>query len=345
MKILVIQKKRIGDVLISTILLEALRKKFPEAELHYLIYPNSLAVVENSPFIDRLIILDSETKKSILKMIGFLFRLRKEKYNIVVDAYAKPNSVLMGWFSGAKKTITFDKTYSRIFYSDVVERRKNTLTNATMGIEHRMQLLEILDIEFQEYKPKIFLKEEEINFAKLTLLNNGIDLDIPTIMISAIGSNALKTYPLLFMAEILDKIVQNHPVQLLFNYIPNQKNQALELIQLCKPETQKQIFFDIYENDLRKFIALTSQCKALIGNEGGSTHMAKAIGIPNFIIFAIGVEKIGWSTYENETTNVAVHINDYIDASRFNLNELTEKFTPKMIENKLESFLNFNIKK
>ena len=234
MKILVIQKKRIGDVLISTILLEALRKKFPEAELHYLIYPNSLAVVENSPFIDRLIILDSETKKSILKMIGFLFRLRKEKYNIVVDAYAKPNSVLMGWFSGAKKTITFDKTYSRIFYSDVVERRKNALTNATMGIEHRMQLLEILDIEFQEYKPKIFLKEEEINFAKLTLLNNGIDLDIPTIMISAIGSNALKTYPLLFMAEILDKIVQNHPVQLLFNYIPNQKNQALELIQLCK---------------------------------------------------------------------------------------------------------------
>ncbi len=345
MKILVIQKKRIGDVLISTILLEALREKFPKAELHYLIYPNSLAVVENSPFIDKLIILDNKTKKSILKMIGFLFRLRKEKYNIVVDAYGKPNSVLMGWFSGAKKTITFDKKYSRILYSDVVERRNNALTNATMGIEHRMQLLEILEIEFQEYKPKIFLREEEINSAKLTLSKSGIDLNIPVLMISAIGSNALKTYPLPYMAEILDKIVQNQPVQLLFNYIPYQKDQALELIKLCKPETQKQIFFEIYENDLRKFIALTSQCKALIGNEGGSTHMAKALGIPNFIIFAIGVEKIGWSTYENETTNVAVHINDYVDVNTFDFNELTAKFTPQMIENKLISFLNFNVKK
>lgn len=344
MKILVIQKKRIGDVLISTIILEALREKFPEAELHYLVYPNSLAVLENSPFIDKLIILDNKTKKSILKMIGFLFRLRKEKYNIIVDAYGKPNSVLMGWFSGAKKTITFDKKYSRILYTNVIERRKKAFTNATMGIEHRMQLLEILGVEFKEYKPKIFLREEEINSAKLTLSKGGIDLNIPVLMISAIGSNALKTYPLPYMAEILDKIVQNQPVQLLFNYIPHQRNQALELIKLCKPETQKQIFFDIYENDLRKFIALTSQCKALIGNEGGSTHMAKALGIPNFIIFAIGVEKIGWSTYENETTNVAVHINDYIDVNTFDFNELTAKFTPQMIENKLISFLNFNVK-
>ena len=156
MKILVIQKKRIGDVLVSTVIFEALREKFPNAELHYLVYPMSIAVVENNPFIDKLIILDNKTKKSFFGLLQFLFRLRSEKYDIVVDAYGKPNSVVMGWFSGAKKTITFEKKYSKILYSDVIQRREKAVTTATLAIEHRMQLLEPLDIKFKAYQPKIF---------------------------------------------------------------------------------------------------------------------------------------------------------------------------------------------
>lgn len=343
MKILVIQKKRIGDVLVSTIILEALREKFPDAKLHYLVYSMSLAVVENSPFIDKIIVLDNQTKKSFWRLVKFLFQLRKEKYDIIVDAYGKPNSVLMGWFSGAKKTITFDKKYSRILYSDVINRREKPLTNATLAIEHRMQLLEPLDVKFKNYKPKIFLTNTEIDFAKQTLLQNGINLDHPIVMISAIGSKELKTYPLPYMAKVLDKIATYSNVQILMNYIPNQEHLALELYHLCEKTTQEKIFFDIYENDLRKFIAITSLCKALIGNEGGATHMAKAVNVPTFIIFALGVEKISWSIYENETTDVAVHVHDFIAENEFNFDELITKFSPDLFMDKLTNFLNFNI--
>ena len=48
MKVLVIQKKRIGDVLTSTIIFEALKEKFPNSELHYLIYANAIDVVKNN---------------------------------------------------------------------------------------------------------------------------------------------------------------------------------------------------------------------------------------------------------------------------------------------------------
>ena len=344
MKILVIQKKRIGDVLVSTIILEALREKFPDAKLHYLVYSMSLAVVENSPFIDKIIILDNQTKKSFLGMAKFLFQLRKEKYDIIVDAYGKPNSVLMGWFSGAKKTITFYKKYSRILYSDVIYRREKPLTNATLAIEHRMQLLEPLNVKFKNYKPKIFLTNAEIDFAKQTLLQSGINIDHPIVMISAIGSKELKTYPLPYMAKVLDKIATYNNVQILMNYIPNQKHLALELFNLCKKTTQEKIHFDVYENDLRKFIAITSLCKALVGNEGGATHMAKAVNVPTFIIFALGVEKNSWSIYENETTDVAVHVHDFIAENEFNFEELTTKFSPDLFMDKLTNFLNFNIK-
>ena len=64
MKILVIQQKMIGDVLTSSILFEVLRAEYPNAELHYLIYPHTLPVVENNPFIDKIIIFKEEFKKS-----------------------------------------------------------------------------------------------------------------------------------------------------------------------------------------------------------------------------------------------------------------------------------------
>ena len=343
MKILVIQKKRIGDVLVSTVIFEALREKFPNAELHYLVYPMSIAVVENNPFIDKLIILDNKTKKSFFGLLQFLFQLRSEKYDIVVDAYGKPNSVVMGWFSGAKKTITFEKNYSKILYSDVIQRREKAVTSATLAIEHRMQLLEPLDIKFKAYQPKIFLKDSEIAHARNYLIQNGIDLEVPIMMISAIGSKETKTFPLKYMAEVLDEIAEKN-VQILFNYIPHQKNLALELYELCQTETKSKIFIDIYENDLRKFISITSLCSALIGNEGGATHMAKAVNVPTFIIFAIGILKESWSIYENETTDVAVSVEDYFPNNRSDFETLTQKYKPELFVDKLRKFLDFNIK-
>ncbi len=339
MKILVIQKKRIGDVLTSTILLEGLKEKFPQSNLHYLIYPESLAVVENSPFFDKLIILDKPTQKNRFKFLAFLFQTRKEKYDIVVDAYGKPNSVLIGWFSGAKTKITYSKIYSKILYTHALDRNTSSFSDATKAIEHRMMLLKPLGIDFKPYKPKIFLTEKEKESAKNYLLKNNLTFEKPIVMISAVGSRDFKTYPLKYMAKVIDTISKNTEAQILFNYTPDQLHIAEKLYQLCHTETRKTIYFDVYQNDLRKFLAITSQCQALIGNEGGATNMAKALNIPTFTIFAPGVSKLGWALFENKTTNISVHLHDYLP------NELDyDKFEPKLFKEKLKSFLNHNCK-
>ena len=131
-------------------------------------------------------------------------------------------------------------------------------------------------------------------------------------MISAVGSSESKTYPLDFMAQVIDEIAENKSVQIIFNYIPNQKNIAAELYNLCKPKTQEIIFFDVYAKSLREFMGLTSQCAALIGNEGGAINMAKALEIPTFTIFSPFILKNDWNMFENETTNISVHISDYL---------------------------------
>ena len=56
MKILVIQQKMIGDVLVSSILCENLRIAYPNAQIDYLIYDTTKSVLDGANYIDNLIL-------------------------------------------------------------------------------------------------------------------------------------------------------------------------------------------------------------------------------------------------------------------------------------------------
>lgn len=84
-----------GDILVSSVIFESLKKNFPDAELHYLISQEYEQIVAHNQFIDKIIFFGD--------LFPTLWRLRKEKYDVVVDSYAKLESALLAFLSGAKK--------------------------------------------------------------------------------------------------------------------------------------------------------------------------------------------------------------------------------------------------
>lgn len=349
MKILVIQQKMIGDVLTSSILFEALRHKFPTAQLHYLIHKHTAAVVENNPNIDKFILFDPKEDEKPTAFFSFLQEIKREQYDVVIDVYSKINTAIITAFSGAKIRSSYYKWYTSNFYTHTFRNKKELETNAGFAIENRMQLLRAISPDFPvEIKPQIYLTPEETEAARQRLLAEGVNFQKPLFMCGILGSSKTKTYPLPYMASILDFIVEQTGAQLLFNYIPDQLEDAGKLYDYCRPVTQKQIFFDIYGSSLRDFMAITSHCDGLIGNEGGAVNMAKALDIPTFAIFSPQIRKENWSLYENGTTNVSVHLSDFkpgelegletADIAN-NSSKFYELLPPKLIFAKLEAFL------
>lgn len=344
MKILVIQIKQLGDVLTSTVIFEALKNKFPSCEIHYLIAPKSIAIVENNPLIDKLLLYDDQ--KTVASFFESVSSIRKEKYDVIIDAYCKTNTSLLCWLSRAKKTITFDKTLSRLLCSNVIQRNKESFSKATKAIEHRLLLLEPLGIPFEERKPKLYVSEAEKQQALATLNSIGIQKEDQIIMISALGSGNSKTYPLAFMATVLDTICKNTEATLLFNYIPNQKEDVQKLYNLCEPKTKAQIKIDFYAKNLRDFFGIVTYCKAVIGNEGGAINMAKALDVPTFAIFSPEILKNDWNIFENEDSSISVHVDDYNRASIHKEATVYEKyatFNPNLFQDKLVHFINCNL--
>ncbi len=348
MKILIIQQKMIGDVLTSSILFKAIKEEIPNAELHYLINTHTFSVVENNPFIDGFIFFTKEAESSKKELFKLAKSIRKEKFDVVIDVYSKLSSNIITLFSGAKIKISYHKYYTTVLYTHNIKRNKTALTPSGLAIENRLQLLEPLGIKILAAKPKIYLSKAEIVNGKLFLENNKVDLSKPLYMISVLGSGINKTYPFEYMAVVIDTVVNQTKGYVLFNYIPNQKTEAKTIFKLCKPETQQHIKFDVFGENLRKFLAITYHCNALIGNEGGAINMAKALNIKTFAIFSPWIDTTMWGTLENDN-HKDVHLKDYKPELYFNKADkemkkdalkLYKAFKPSFFIDKLMTFIN-----
>ena len=345
MKILVIQQKMIGDVLAGTVICQAIKIKHPAAEVHYMIHPNTLAVVENNPSIDQIVIFDPKENKGFSALVSFGKKLKKENYDVVIDAYGKWESIIPAFYSGAKTSIGFRKWYTSFFYTKTVIPKKNVSGSA---IYHRLQLAEAFTQEFIESGfPKIYLSENEISEAKRNLSEISAN-NTKIIMISVLGSSENKSLPASQMAETLDIIAKFENVKLLFNFMPNQQNEAKAIFELCRPETRQKIVFEFYMKGLRPFLSVLSQCDALIGNEGGAVNMAKALGIPTFTIFSPWINKASWDMLTHEDSHAAVHLQDYFPevygsehSKKFRENalEMYTKLTTDLYRERLEQFV------
>jgi len=314
MKILVIQQKMIGDVLISSLICENLRNEYPDAQIDYLINTFTQPVVENHPAIDNFILFEDKYRNNIASFFLFLLKIRNQNYDIVIDAYAKIESGLITLFSGAPKRIGYRGKGIQLAYNQKVEYLEKATTQAGLAIERRVELLKkVIHKNKIEIYPKIFLTEQEkkqsLDLFQFYQLNPETE---NCIMISVLGSEKSKTYPLSYMAQLLEQISIHTNATFLLNYTPKQNEEIEEFLGFCSETLKQRIKKDFIGKDLRSFMGIMNQCQLIIGNDGGAINIAKALNKPSFTIFSPWIQKESWSIFEDGIKHKAVHLKDFI---------------------------------
>lgn len=353
MKILVIQQKMIGDVLVSSILCNNLRIAYPDAQIDYLVYESTVAVLEGNTAISNLILYNKSHRKSRIKFLKLALKIRKEKYDIVIDAYSKLESWIFVLLSGAKKRISYKKPGREFLYTDNVPFESFPKTTMGLAIERRLSLLKPLhlNIDIDPY-PKLFVSDQEKRETIKLFEEHQVQKKRKTVMISLLGSESVKTYPLEYMSVLVDEIAKQD-VNILFNYFPKQLPEAQKVYNACAKSTQDKIYFDLFGDSLRSFIAIMNHCDLIIGNDGGAINMAKALNKPSFIIFSPWIEQKIWATFEDGIHHKSVHLKDFKPELlegfsekqlKKNTPELYQEFTPDFIIAQLDTFLETNLK-
>lgn len=348
MKILVMQHKKIGDIVISTVLANNLKRVMPHAQVHYLVYQQALPILEGNPNINRVVTFDPKHRTSLRAFIKLVLNIRREQYDVVIDAYTKLESWLIVWLCAAKRRISYKKKYRSFLYTDNLSRETVESNQPGLAIDLKLLLIKpFLNDVVADRHPQIYLADDEKRKAAFLFKKHQIPAK-KSIMLNIIGSCPLKTYPLEYMATLVNLIVSQVDVNILFNFMPHQKGEAQKVYELCNEKAKENIFFELSDYDLRTFIAIMNECDAIIGNEGGAIHIAKALNKPSFTIFSPWIKKQEWSTFEDGLDHVAVHLFDFKTALYVNTPdpelkektfELFEELKPEFIVPKLRAYL------
>ena len=212
-KILVIQLKQIGDVLLSSPICNTLKTNYPDAQIDYIIYDYTFGVVENNPNINNFIMITNKERNSKKEFFKFLMKL--PKYDICINVQGKLEGALITLFSGAKERISWNRKGWKVFYNKPVNA-DDLIKISGIGntIDHRLALLsplEILDYKrdlkiwiknelenMEKFKVKIALKlTNDVSFIDRTSLNSSLEILIKNIDTLNTSKDEAKIYKIL----------------------------------------------------------------------------------------------------------------------------------------------------
>ncbi len=105
-RILVIRFSSIGDILLTTPVLRALKRWDQEAEIHFAVKSEYSPLLCENPTVDEIIPLDPEL--GISGLLKFALSLRG-KYDLLVDLHRSPRSLIIRWLAGARLNLKYPK--------------------------------------------------------------------------------------------------------------------------------------------------------------------------------------------------------------------------------------------
>ncbi|MCC6865117.1 MAG: glycosyltransferase family 9 protein [Ignavibacteria bacterium] len=270
-KILVIKPGAIGDVLLSTPVIENLRYHFPHAEINFLTQSYCREVLTENPYLSRILTYDigkGDSSWCLLKNIN------KQNYDLIIDLFGNPRTAILVFNSDAKYKVGFRFKWRALAYNIKVTPRGNIVHN----VEFNLDALRALGMEIITSQPKIFLNGVHFEFAKRFFSGNSLD-PAKTIGFNPSGTWQTKVWYKDKWIELGRKFSTEYKILLFWGY-EEERKLALEI----KAGIGENAVL-IPEVNLKYMAALINKCRLFVSNDTGPMHLSWVTGTNTAAIF------------------------------------------------------------
>ena len=269
-KILLIRYSAIGDVVLATSMIELLRRNYPQSHLSMLLTPITAPIVEENPFLDRIIIHNRNKKKSYLKCIRLL---REERFDLIASLQGKAG--LLAFLAGAKYRVGFHNSLRyRWFYN----LRPKKWYPEKHALYRYLNMVEPLNLEGEIPEPKIYLTKEEENAAGKLLREKRISKEDFLIGFNPVSAYPAKEWLLKYYIQLGKELIERYNTKIIIFGKGDKRSSAICYnleIGLAKPENVLSL---AGKTSLRELAALAKCCRLFITGDTGPMHIAAAVG-------------------------------------------------------------------
>jgi lipopolysaccharide heptosyltransferase II len=293
-RFLVIRTDRVGDVVLSTPVLETMKSHFPESHLAMMVSSYAADVVKNNPNLDDVIIDDrDDCHKGIRGFFMLVKEIKGRKFDVGILLRPTFRLSLLLFFAGIKYRIGTGYRFYQIFFTQkIYVHRKVNLHHET---EYNLDLLRPLGIRAQKIIPKVYLSSEEEKFAHQILDEFKIVPEDVVVVIHPGSGNSSLNLPAKRFAQVAEKLVEKVNAKIIFTGIEKEK----VLVDFIKNNMEHTAIDITGRTNLRQLAAILKNCDVVVANSTGPMHLAVALGTPTVAIFCpiFAAGPIRWGPY------------------------------------------------
>jgi ADP-heptose:LPS heptosyltransferase len=301
-KYLFVRQDRIGDVLVSTPLIYALKSRYPNATVDFLLSSNNHFVLSNEPLVRKRWIY----RKTLVSAWEVLKSIRAEKYDFVIDLMDNPSATSTvlcmlaggGWNVGLSK----DNAYAYDVVVPLLSRRDYHI------IDRLAALLTVFGLEREMMDLKVYYNvlEESSTFASKFLNENSAKgSQVIGVNISpGEGTRFWGTERYQALIRWLRSERPENPVLVL--YQPSDKTVA-EFIALPFPD----VLLSPETRTFDQFAALVQRLWVLITPDTSAVHLAAAFSIPSVVLYVQSDTELRiWEPYGSLSETLVTDVDD-----------------------------------
>ncbi len=275
--ILVTFLMQLGDLILTTPFLTALRKAAPQAKITYLIDEKWLDIVSCNPDVDNIITLDRKGKdKSFSALWKYSKKLQKEKFDLVINLNPSERCSFIAGFSGGKyKTGSAPSLFKLLFDKTL------PLDRTVHAADMYLKILNSFGIDdLSNDGLKIIPSEKSILEADALLKKKGIANNDKLIGFNIGSASAIKCWLPERFAKVADYVAMRGYTPVFFGSA-SEMNAVKETVNqmTCNP------IIVTGELSIGGLVATLAKMKLLITNDSGPMHIAVSQKVPVVAIF------------------------------------------------------------
>jgi predicted lipopolysaccharide heptosyltransferase III len=291
LQILLIRLRLIGDVVFTTPALGALRRRFPDARITYLVEGAAAPVVWQHPALDEVMVV--ERRRGLARLVYDLRlgrRLRAARFDLVIDFHGGPRSGFLAWATGAPQRIGYDLPGRRLSYSTRVPWTRS-LVPPRHSVLNQWALLEPLGIgPADRVGDPVIMTIDPAAAARVDdrLARAGVATDARIIVLHVSAGNPFRRWPAESFAAAAAALAAADPLRrIIISSGPSEAAAAEAVAEDARHRAREAAgrIVRTGEFDLAELRALVERASLYIGGDSGPLHIAGTTTTPVVALF------------------------------------------------------------
>ncbi len=276
-KILIFKLSSLGDLILISPSIRAIRKHFPDGKITLMTDFESRQIVELCPYLDEILYIDKKAYWKNLPQI--IKKLSSRAFDISVDFQNNRWTHLVGFLSRIPNRYGFQRKWG---WPCLNHRAPSfQAKQPSPPVQHQFQILKLLGIRLENDHLEFWTTEKDKINAEKLLLESGIDISRPILGMNIGASWVTKRWPASHICEFARQIHTYAKWQLVLTGSSKERSFADEILLL----SQYPLFSVVGKTTLRELGALIQRCSFFVSTDSAPLHIAGAFGTPTIALF------------------------------------------------------------